>query len=155
MGGGSKSGGRAPRILLPPSGSLLMTSSPSWITASPPALGSDHRTARYPPSSGAPREGGFTPGEFSNGESGEPHSGNDTLTPEQRKEATIRRVRGATLQELANSYNVGISTIRRATRRMSSASRQRPLEASFREPRRAAWPQRHHGADNQRPRSRR
>src|SRR6516165_7122999 len=79
MGGGSKSGGRAPRILLPPSGSLLMTSSPSWITASPPALGSDHRTARYPPSRGAPREGGFTPGEFSNGESGEHHSGNDSI----------------------------------------------------------------------------
>jgi DNA invertase Pin-like site-specific DNA recombinase len=38
------------------------------------------------------------------------------LTPEQRKEATQRRARGATLQELAHSYNVGISTIRRVTR---------------------------------------
>jgi DNA invertase Pin-like site-specific DNA recombinase len=38
------------------------------------------------------------------------------LTPEQRKEATQRRARGATLQELALSYDVGISTIRRATR---------------------------------------
>jgi DNA invertase Pin-like site-specific DNA recombinase len=37
-------------------------------------------------------------------------------TPEQQKEATRRRARGATLQELAHSYNVGISTIRRATR---------------------------------------
>jgi DNA invertase Pin-like site-specific DNA recombinase len=36
--------------------------------------------------------------------------------PEQQKEATRRRARGATLQELAHSYNVGISTIRRATR---------------------------------------
>jgi DNA invertase Pin-like site-specific DNA recombinase len=39
-----------------------------------------------------------------------------SLTPEQQKEATRRRVRGATLPELARSYNVGISTIRRATR---------------------------------------
>jgi DNA invertase Pin-like site-specific DNA recombinase len=30
------------------------------------------------------------------------------LTPEQQKEATRRRARGATLQELAHSYNVGI-----------------------------------------------
>ena len=37
-------------------------------------------------------------------------------TPAQQKEATRRRARGATLQELAKSYNVGISTIRRATR---------------------------------------
>ena len=36
--------------------------------------------------------------------------------PEQRKEATRRRARGATLQEFAHSYDVGISTIRRATR---------------------------------------
>jgi len=36
--------------------------------------------------------------------------------PEQQKEATQRRARGATLQELARSYNVGISTIRRVTR---------------------------------------
>jgi DNA invertase Pin-like site-specific DNA recombinase len=39
-----------------------------------------------------------------------------TLTPAQKKEATRRRAQGATLQELAHSYNVGISTIRRATR---------------------------------------
>ena len=39
-----------------------------------------------------------------------------TLTPEQRKEATKRRAQGATLKELAHSYNVGISTIRRAAR---------------------------------------
>ena len=39
-----------------------------------------------------------------------------TLSPAQRKEATQRRSRGATIQELAHSYNVGISTIRRATR---------------------------------------
>jgi len=38
------------------------------------------------------------------------------LTPEQQKEAARRRAQGATLQELADSYNVGISTIRRATR---------------------------------------
>jgi DNA invertase Pin-like site-specific DNA recombinase len=38
------------------------------------------------------------------------------LTPSQRKEATRRRAQGATLDELARSYNVGISTIRRATR---------------------------------------
>jgi DNA invertase Pin-like site-specific DNA recombinase len=36
--------------------------------------------------------------------------------PAQQKEATRRRARGATLQELADSYNVGISTIRRATK---------------------------------------
>ena len=39
-----------------------------------------------------------------------------SLTPEQRKEAARRRAQGATLQELAHSYNVGISTIRRTTR---------------------------------------
>jgi DNA invertase Pin-like site-specific DNA recombinase len=38
------------------------------------------------------------------------------LTPQQQKEATRRRAQGATLNELARSYNVGISTIRRATR---------------------------------------
>ena len=42
----------------------------------PPSGGIIERRV-YPPSSGAPREGGFTPGEFSNGESGEHHSGND------------------------------------------------------------------------------
>jgi DNA invertase Pin-like site-specific DNA recombinase len=39
-----------------------------------------------------------------------------SLTPAQQKEATRRRAQGATLQELAHRYNVGISTIRRATR---------------------------------------
>jgi DNA invertase Pin-like site-specific DNA recombinase len=39
-----------------------------------------------------------------------------TLNASQRKEATQRRAHGATLRELAHSYNVGISTIRRATR---------------------------------------
>jgi DNA invertase Pin-like site-specific DNA recombinase len=39
-----------------------------------------------------------------------------TLSPAQQKEAARRRAQGATLQELADSYNVGISTIRRATR---------------------------------------
>jgi DNA invertase Pin-like site-specific DNA recombinase len=38
------------------------------------------------------------------------------LTPAQKKEATRRRAQGATLDELARSYNVGISTIRRVTR---------------------------------------
>jgi hypothetical protein len=33
-----------------------------------------------------------------------------------QKEARQRHARGATLQELAHSYDVGISTIRRATR---------------------------------------
>src|SRR4051795_8016318 len=39
-----------------------------------------------------------------------------SLTPEQRKEATRRRAQGATLQELADSYDRSISTMRRATR---------------------------------------
>jgi DNA invertase Pin-like site-specific DNA recombinase len=39
-----------------------------------------------------------------------------SLTPAQQKEATRERARGATLQELPHSYNVGISTIRRVTR---------------------------------------
>src|SRR3954453_5784007 len=39
-----------------------------------------------------------------------------SMTPAQQKEATRRRAQGATLQELAHSYNVGISTIRRVTR---------------------------------------
>ena len=38
------------------------------------------------------------------------------LTTAQQAEATRRRAEGATLDELARSYNVGISTIRRATR---------------------------------------
>jgi DNA invertase Pin-like site-specific DNA recombinase len=37
------------------------------------------------------------------------------LSPAQQKEATSRRAEGATLHELARSYGVGISTIRRAT----------------------------------------
>ena len=39
-----------------------------------------------------------------------------TLNPSQQKEATRNRAEGVTLQELAKSYNVGISTIRRVTR---------------------------------------
>jgi DNA invertase Pin-like site-specific DNA recombinase len=39
-----------------------------------------------------------------------------SLTPEQQKEATRRRAQGATLQELADSYDRSISTMRRATR---------------------------------------
>jgi DNA invertase Pin-like site-specific DNA recombinase len=42
------------------------------------------------------------------------------LTPAQQKEATRRRAEGATLDELARSYNVGISTIRRAMRATSA-----------------------------------
>ena len=38
-----------------------------------------------------------------------------SLTPAQRKEATRRRAQGATLQELADSYDRSISTMRRAT----------------------------------------
>jgi DNA invertase Pin-like site-specific DNA recombinase len=38
------------------------------------------------------------------------------LTEAQQNEATRRRAEGATLDELARSYNVGISTIRLATR---------------------------------------
>ena len=38
------------------------------------------------------------------------------LTPAQQKEPTRRRAEGATLDELARSYAVGISTIRRVTR---------------------------------------
>jgi DNA invertase Pin-like site-specific DNA recombinase len=37
------------------------------------------------------------------------------MGPVQKKEAARRRAEGATLQELARSYNVGISTNRRAT----------------------------------------
>ena len=39
-----------------------------------------------------------------------------TLNPVQRKEATKRRAQGATLQELAKSYDRSISTMRRVTR---------------------------------------
>jgi DNA invertase Pin-like site-specific DNA recombinase len=45
------------------------------------------------------------------------------LTPSQQKEATRRRAQGATLHEVARSYNVGISTIRRATRGAWSRTR--------------------------------
>jgi DNA invertase Pin-like site-specific DNA recombinase len=38
------------------------------------------------------------------------------LTPQQQNEASRHRAQGATLDELTRSYNVGISTIRRATR---------------------------------------
>ncbi len=38
-----------------------------------------------------------------------------SLTPEQQKEATRRRAEGATLQELADSYDRSIATMRRAT----------------------------------------
>jgi DNA invertase Pin-like site-specific DNA recombinase len=39
-----------------------------------------------------------------------------SLTPSQQKEATRHRAQGATLQELGDSYDVGISTIQRVTR---------------------------------------
>jgi DNA invertase Pin-like site-specific DNA recombinase len=39
-----------------------------------------------------------------------------SLTSAQQKEATRRRAQGATLQELADSYDRSISTMRRATR---------------------------------------
>ena len=39
-----------------------------------------------------------------------------TLNPAQREEATRRRAQGATLQELAKSYDRSISTMRRVTR---------------------------------------
>jgi hypothetical protein len=39
-----------------------------------------------------------------------------SLTSEQQKEPTRRRAQGATLQELADSYDRSISTMRRATR---------------------------------------
>jgi DNA invertase Pin-like site-specific DNA recombinase len=38
------------------------------------------------------------------------------LTPAQQKEATKRRAQGATLQELADSYDRSLATMRRATR---------------------------------------
>jgi DNA invertase Pin-like site-specific DNA recombinase len=47
---------------------------------------------------------------------GKPMGRPPTLNPSQRQEAIRRRTQGATLDELAKSYNVGISTIRRATR---------------------------------------
>jgi hypothetical protein len=42
--------------------------------------------------------------------------------PAQQKEATRRRAQGATLQELADSYDRSISTMRRATRAALSSS---------------------------------
>ena len=39
-----------------------------------------------------------------------------SLTPAQQKEATRRRAQGATLQELADSYDRSVSTMRRAAR---------------------------------------
>jgi len=39
-----------------------------------------------------------------------------SLTPAQQKEATRRRAQGATLRELADSYDRSMATMRRATR---------------------------------------
>jgi DNA invertase Pin-like site-specific DNA recombinase len=47
---------------------------------------------------------------------GQPMGRPPSLTPAQQKEATRRRAQGATLQELADSYDRSISTMRRATR---------------------------------------
>ena len=41
------------------------------------------------------------------------------LTPAQRAEARHRRAEGATLAELATSYNVGLATISRITTKVS------------------------------------
>jgi DNA invertase Pin-like site-specific DNA recombinase len=49
-------------------------------------------------------------------ERGQPMGRPPSLTPAQQKEATRRRAQGATLQELADSYDRSISTMRRATR---------------------------------------
>jgi Resolvase, N terminal domain len=49
-------------------------------------------------------------------ERGQPMGCPPSLTPAQQKEATRRRAQGATLQELADSYDRSISTMRRATR---------------------------------------
>jgi transposase len=47
----------------------------------------------------------------------DPHMGRPSkLNPAQQQEARQRRDDGATLEELASSYNVGEATIRRATR---------------------------------------
>jgi hypothetical protein len=55
-----------------------MTTSPSWITASPSRLRKGSSNGPPPASPGrAPEKAGVTPGEFSNGESGEDHSGSD------------------------------------------------------------------------------
>jgi DNA invertase Pin-like site-specific DNA recombinase len=47
---------------------------------------------------------------------GQPMGRPPSLTPTQQKEATRRRAQGATLQELADSYDRSISTMRRLTR---------------------------------------
>ena len=47
---------------------------------------------------------------------GRPPTLSPAQKPAQKKEAMQRRAKGATLQELARSYNFGISTIRRTTR---------------------------------------
>src|SRR5271165_1842734 len=47
---------------------------------------------------------------------GQPMGRPPSLTPAQQKEAPRRRAQGATLQELADSYDRRISTMRRATR---------------------------------------
>jgi DNA invertase Pin-like site-specific DNA recombinase len=47
---------------------------------------------------------------------GQPMGRPPSLTPAQQKEAARRRAQGATLQELADSYDRSISTMRRATR---------------------------------------
>jgi DNA invertase Pin-like site-specific DNA recombinase len=47
---------------------------------------------------------------------GQPMGRPPPLTPAQQKEATRRRAQGATLQELADSYDRSVSTMRRATR---------------------------------------
>jgi DNA invertase Pin-like site-specific DNA recombinase len=47
---------------------------------------------------------------------GKPMGRPPSLTPAQQKEATRRCAQGATLQELADSYDRSISTMRRATR---------------------------------------
>jgi len=49
-------------------------------------------------------------------ERGQPMGRPPSLTPAQQKEATRRRAQGAALQELADSYDRSISTMRRATR---------------------------------------
>jgi hypothetical protein len=51
------------------------------------------------------------------------------LTPQQQAEARKRRADGATLKELAKSYNVGIDTIARATRMTEDNKEPRNTEA--------------------------
>ena len=47
---------------------------------------------------------------------GKPMGRPPTLPPSQQKEPTRRRAQGATLEELARSYDRGITTMRRMTR---------------------------------------